>query len=88
MKRHFLSSSAMLRMSCLLSACLLLLCGCASIKVLETWNKPQVPGHHYQKLMIVGIGHDDFRGPELMPMRLSRPTFLTAQLRSWSGAPR
>jgi hypothetical protein len=46
-------------LSCLLAACLLPLCGCSSIKVLETWNKPPVAGHHYRKVMIVGIGHDE-----------------------------
>ena len=59
MKRLSLSFSAARLMSCLIFACLLPLSGCASIKVLETWNKPQVTGHHYQKLMIVGIGHDE-----------------------------
>lgn len=37
----------------------LLLSGCTSIKILETWNKPQTAGHFYRKLMIVGIGHDE-----------------------------
>jgi hypothetical protein len=46
-------------MSSLLSACLVLLCGCSSIKVIETWNNPAKSGPHYQKLMIVGIGHDE-----------------------------
>ena len=59
MKRHSLNFSATLLMSCLLSACLVLLCGCSSIKVVETWNNPAKAGQHYQKLMIVGIGHDE-----------------------------
>jgi hypothetical protein len=59
MTRTSLNPSAAVLMTCLLSACLVLLCGCSSIKVLETWNNPPVAGHHYQKLMIVGIGHDE-----------------------------
>jgi hypothetical protein len=37
----------------------LLMGGCSSIRVVETWNGPGQAGHRYQKLMIVGIGHDD-----------------------------
>jgi hypothetical protein len=45
--------------ACLLAACPVLLGGCSSIKVIETWNSPGQAGHRYQKLMIVGIGHDE-----------------------------
>jgi hypothetical protein len=59
MKRHHLKQSAKLFIFCLLAACLVLLNGCSSIKVVETWNKPPVSGHRYTKLMIVGIAHDE-----------------------------
>jgi uncharacterized protein YceK len=59
MKRYSLRFSATLLLPCLFFLCLLLLSGCASIKVIEAWNKSQTPGHRYQKLMIVGIGHDE-----------------------------
>jgi hypothetical protein len=58
MKRHQLGFSATV-MCCLLSACLLLLYGCSSMKVVETWNNPERTGHRYQKLMILGITHDE-----------------------------
>jgi len=37
----------------------LMLSGCSSIKVVETWKNPSSSGHRYQKLMIVGIAHDE-----------------------------
>jgi hypothetical protein len=47
----------------LCAACLLavplLLCGCSTIKVVETWNKPAPVAQRYHKLMIVGIAHDE-----------------------------
>jgi hypothetical protein len=33
--------------------------GCSSINVLETWHKPAVQGHRYQKIMILGIARDE-----------------------------
>jgi hypothetical protein len=38
---------------------LLLLCGCSSIKVVETWNSQTRPEHRYRKLMIVAIAHNE-----------------------------
>lgn len=45
-------------LAALVAACLLL-AGCSSIKVVETWNSPGKSGHRYHKLLIVGIGHDE-----------------------------
>jgi hypothetical protein len=59
MKRHPLQLSVKFSVRCLLAACLVLLCGCSSIKVVETWNSPRPSGHRYQKIMIVGIGRDE-----------------------------
>lgn len=42
-----------------LAAVSLLLGGCSSLNVLETWHNPAGTGHRYQKLLIVGIGHDE-----------------------------
>ena len=44
-----------------LPACcrLLLLSGCSSIKVVESWNSPPFQGHRYHKMMIVAIAHDE-----------------------------
>ena len=33
--------------------------GCSSLKVVETWNKPAVQGHRYQKILILGIARDE-----------------------------
>jgi len=44
---------------CLFASCLMLLSGCSAIKVVETWNNPGQTGHRYQKLLILGIGHDE-----------------------------
>lgn len=38
---------------------LVMLAGCSSIKVLETWNSQAPGGKRYHKLFIVGIGHDE-----------------------------
>jgi hypothetical protein len=35
--------------------------GCSSLKVTETWHKPAVEGHRYQKIMILGINRDENR---------------------------
>lgn len=59
MNRNPLFFSPGVLLACLLSACLLL-CGCSSLRLVESWNKPVAPGGpRYQKLMIVGIGHDE-----------------------------
>jgi len=52
---HFL---ARLFFSCLPVVCLLL-SGCSSIKVVESWSNPPFKDHRYHKLMIVGIAHDE-----------------------------
>jgi hypothetical protein len=38
---------------------LLLSSGCSSLKVVETWHKPAVQEHRYQKIMILGIARDE-----------------------------
>ncbi len=57
MKRYLPNCHATVLLACLSAP--LFLCGCSSINVVETWNKPAVAGHQYRKLMIVGIGHDE-----------------------------
>lgn len=37
---------------------LLVLAGCSSLKVVETWRKPALAEHRYQKLMILGLSKD------------------------------
>ena len=46
---------------CLAVIVLLISGGCSSLKVVETWHKPDIQGHHYQKIMILGIGRDENR---------------------------
>ncbi len=58
MKRLSLRSFPLAGILSIAAACLLL-SGCSSIKVVETWNKPGQSGHRYQKIMIIGIGHDE-----------------------------
>jgi hypothetical protein len=58
MKRHLLHAFVTTGMTCLLAACLLLE-GCSSLKVVETWKSPAQQGHRYQKIMILGVGHDE-----------------------------
>lgn len=57
MKRYSLKFSALSSLFSLLAACLLL-SGCSTIKVIETWKKPDA-AYRYQKLMIVGLAHDE-----------------------------
>jgi hypothetical protein len=59
MKRYSLRKTAKLFFPCLLAAGLLLLSGCSSIKVVESWNSPPFQGHRYHKMMIVAIAHDE-----------------------------
>lgn len=54
MNRFFPACSFMTALSFLLATCLLM-SGCSSIKVIETWKNPPVSGHPYQKLMIVSM---------------------------------
>ena len=42
-----------------MAVALLLLTGCSSLTVVETWHKQAAPGRHYQKLMILGIANDE-----------------------------
>ena len=44
---------------CLAAIVVLLAGGCSSLKVVETWHKPAVSAHHYQKVMILGIGRNE-----------------------------
>ncbi|MFZ4857232.1 MAG: hypothetical protein ACOYL3_12630 [Desulfuromonadaceae bacterium] len=53
------SSTARFLSSCLAVIMLLLTGGCSSINVMETWHKPVVEGHRYQKIMILGITRDE-----------------------------
>jgi hypothetical protein len=59
MTRYPLKPSVPFSLLCLLAACLLMLGGCSAIKVVETWSNPGKSGQRYQKLMILGIGHDE-----------------------------
>ena len=59
MKRHPLKSTVTPLISCILAASLLLISGCSSIKVVESWNQPTPAEHTFRKLMIIGIGHDE-----------------------------
>jgi len=59
MKRYSLHAMATTLVFCLLATSLLLLSGCSSIKVVETWKNPPFTGHRYHKLMIVGMAHDE-----------------------------
>jgi hypothetical protein len=58
MKRYPLGQIANLFLPCLLAAGLLL-SGCSSIKVVESWNSPSFQGHRYHKMMIVAIAYDE-----------------------------
>jgi len=44
---------------CLAVTMLLSVGGCSSLKVVETWNKPAVQGHRYQKILILGIARNE-----------------------------
>ena len=33
--------------------------GCSSLRVVETWNKPAVQGHRYQKILILGVARNE-----------------------------
>jgi len=57
MSRHI--TAARLCSICQLVMMVVLLAGCSSLKVVETWHKPVAQVHHYQKLMILGIGNDE-----------------------------
>ena len=46
---------------CLAAVVLLISAGCSSLKVVETWHKPAIQGHRFQKIMILGIGRDENR---------------------------
>lgn len=59
MKRHPLNSVVPFLLPFLVAAGLMLLCGCSSVKPVETWHKPATPGSPFRKLMVVGIGHDE-----------------------------
>ena len=44
---------------CLAVVVLLSAGGCSSLRVLETWNKPAMQGHRYQKILILGIARNE-----------------------------
>lgn len=52
-------NSAWIVHCCLAFITLLATGGCSSINVMETWHKPAVQGHRYQKIMILGIARDE-----------------------------
>ena len=60
MKRQSMKLTMRLEFIALMMLLLLCVVGCASIKVLETWSSPG-GAHRFQKIMIVGIGHDENR---------------------------
>ncbi len=59
MRQRLLISNATTILICLLCVSMLLLSGCSSIKIVETWTKPAEDRSVCQKLMIIGIGHDE-----------------------------
>lgn len=46
---------------CFMAVLCLLLGGCSSLTVVETWHNQNGPERHYRKLMILGIGQDENR---------------------------
>jgi len=57
MTRHV--AAARIFSFCQIVIMLVMLAGCSSLKVMETWHKPASQGHRYQKLMVLGIGNDE-----------------------------
>lgn len=58
--RRFTPQSTVLKLCLILLSFLLLsLSGCASIEVIESWNKPNPIKGPYKKFMIIGVGHDE-----------------------------
>lgn len=43
----------------LIAFVLLISGGCSSLKVVETWHKPAIQGHRYQKILILGVARDE-----------------------------
>ena len=60
MKQHLTALSKTAIISCLLSASLLL-GGCSSIKVVETWKQPTWSNPAFRKPMILAVGYDENR---------------------------
>jgi hypothetical protein len=58
MNRKPLNLPVTLCAACLIAASLLLT-GCSTIKVVETWNSPKPVAKRYHKLLIVAIAHDE-----------------------------
>ena len=44
---------------CLAAFILLISGGCSSLKVVETWHKPALKEHRYQKILILGVARDE-----------------------------
>jgi len=44
---------------CLAAVILLISGGCSSLKVIETWHKPALQVHRYQKILILGVARDE-----------------------------
>ena len=44
---------------CLIAFMLLISGGCSSLKVIETWNKPTLQAHKYQKILVLGVARDE-----------------------------
>jgi len=57
MTRHV--AAARIFLFCQIVIMLVMLAGCSSLKVMETWHKPASQVHRYQKLMVLGIGNDE-----------------------------
>lgn len=59
MGRSRQGTSARVLCCCLVVIAVLISGGCSSINVMETWHKPAVQGHRYQKILILGIARDE-----------------------------
>jgi hypothetical protein len=58
--RNYAQGTAASTLCCCLAAIVLLISGgCSSLKVVETWHKPDVQGHRYQKILILGIARNE-----------------------------
>jgi uncharacterized protein YceK len=59
MESRFLRYSARRVVLSFMAVGLLLLTGCSSLNVVESWHKQPLPGQHYKKVMILCIADDE-----------------------------